>query len=104
MCSIQSTTSAPLRGSPRSLIERHSSREVLELRFEDGVAPELDGKLDGLVERIETLPDRVLLYGADGEATSSAVHALGLKPVSQLVRRSSLEDVFLRLAGRSLNE
>jgi lipooligosaccharide transport system ATP-binding protein len=91
-------------GSPRSLIEQHSSREVLELRFDDGVTPDLQGKLDGLVERVEQLPDRVLLYGRDGEQTAEAIGALGLRPVSQLVRRSSLEDVFLRLTGRSLIE
>lgn len=92
------------QGSPRALVSEHSSNEVLELRFEDGVTPDLDGKLDGLVDRVEQLPDRVLLYGRDGEAAVEAVHALGLKPVSQLVRRSSLEDVFLRLTGRTLIE
>jgi len=91
-------------GSPRSLIEQHSSREVLELRFEDGEQPDLEGKLDGLVERVEHLPDRTLLYGSDGEAAAEALHAEGIRPVSQLVRRSSLEDVFLRLTGRSLIE
>ena len=91
-------------GSPRSLIERYSSREVLELRFEIGVTADLDGKLAGLVERSEQLPDRLLLYGNDGEAAAEAVHQLGLRPISQLVRRSSLEDVFLRLTGRSLVE
>jgi lipooligosaccharide transport system ATP-binding protein len=74
------------------------------LRFEDGVTPQLDGTLDGLVERVELLPDRVLLYGNDGEETAEAIHALGYRPVSQLVRRSSLEDVFLRLTGRTLIE
>ena len=92
------------QGSPRSLIAEHSSREVLELRFEDGVTPDLDGRLGGLVERIEQLPDRLLLYGGDGEEAAEAVHALGIRPASQLVRRSSLEDVFLRLTGRSLIE
>jgi lipooligosaccharide transport system ATP-binding protein len=91
-------------GSPRTLIEEHSSREVLELRFEDGVTPQLEGRLDGLAERIEHLPDRLLLYGNDGEKTAEAVHALGFRPASQLVRRSSLEDVFLRLTGRRLVE
>jgi lipooligosaccharide transport system ATP-binding protein len=91
-------------GSPRSLIDRYSSREVLELRFEGGATPDLEGKLDGFVERSEQLPDRLLLYGHDGEATAEAIHALGVRPVSQLVRRSSLEDVFLRLTGRSLVE
>ena len=91
-------------GSPRQLIAQHSSREVLELRFEDGVTLDLEGRLDGLVERAEHLPDRWLLYGADGEATAEAIHALGYRPVSQLVRRSSLEDVFLRLTGRTLVE
>jgi lipooligosaccharide transport system ATP-binding protein len=91
-------------GSPRSLIEQHSSREVLELRFDDGATPELQDRLDGLVERIEQLPDRLLLYGDDGEKAATAIHALGIRPATQLVRRSSLEDVFLRLTGRTLIE
>lgn len=91
-------------GSPRSLIEQHSSREVLELRFDDGATPELQDRLDGLVERIEQLPDRLLLYGDDGEKAAAAIHALGIRPATQLVRRSSLEDVFLRLTGRTLIE
>ena len=91
-------------GSPRELIDEHSSREVLELRFETPQAPDLDGQLDGLVDRVEQLPDRLLIYTTDGEAAAEAVHKLGWRPVSQLVRRSSLEDVFLRLTGRSLIE
>jgi len=90
-------------GSPRSLIDQFSSREVLELRFPIDTTPALDG-LDGLAERIEALPDRVLLYPSDGEAAAAAVHGRGLRPESILVRRSTLEDVFLRLTGRSLIE
>ncbi len=90
-------------GSPRSLIEQYSSREVLELRFPMDSTPALD-KLNGLADRIEALPDRVLLYTTDGEATAGAVHSRGLRPESTLVRRSTLEDVFLRLTGRSLIE
>jgi lipooligosaccharide transport system ATP-binding protein len=91
-------------GSPRELIERYSTREVLELRFPVGVQETLDGQLDGVGERIEHLPDRVLVYAADGEAAAEAVHTRGLRPETSLVRRSSLEDVFLRLTGRSLVE
>ena len=91
-------------GSPRSLIEQYATREVTELRFAPGVQETLDGQLDGLAERIERLPDRVLLYAHDGEAVVAAAHARGLQPVQVLVRRSSLEDVFLRLTGRSLIE
>jgi lipooligosaccharide transport system ATP-binding protein len=91
-------------GSPRALIEQYSTREVTELRFEPGVADTLDGRLDGIAERIEHLPDRVLLYTDDGEAAVAAVHERGLRPEAVLVRRSSLEDVFLRLTGRSLIE
>jgi lipooligosaccharide transport system ATP-binding protein len=89
-------------GSPRDLIEQYSTREVTELRFAPGVAETLDGQLDGIAERVENLPDRVLLYADDGEAAALAVNQRGLKPESVLVRRSSLEDVFLRLTGRSL--
>jgi lipooligosaccharide transport system ATP-binding protein len=91
-------------GSPRQLIERYATREVLELRFPVGVQETLDGQLDGLGERVEHLPDRVLVYAVDGEAAASAAHERGLRPESVLVRRSSLEDVFLRLTGRTLVE
>jgi lipooligosaccharide transport system ATP-binding protein len=91
-------------GSPRQLIERYSTREVTELRFPAGVQETLNGQLDGLAERVELLPDRVLLYADDGEAAVAAAHERGLQPETVLVRRSSLEDVFLRLTGRSLIE
>jgi lipooligosaccharide transport system ATP-binding protein len=91
-------------GSPRDLIERYSSREVTELRFPGGVQETLDGQLDDLAERIEWLPDRVLLYADDGEAVAVAAHERGLRPETVLVRRSTLEDVFLRLTGRTLIE
>ncbi|HET7029914.1 MAG TPA: ABC transporter ATP-binding protein [Candidatus Limnocylindrales bacterium] len=91
-------------GSPRDLIARYSTREVTELRFAAGVQETLDGQLDGLAERIELLPDRVLLYADDGEAAVEGAHRRGLRPETVLVRRSTLEDVFLRLTGRSLIE
>jgi lipooligosaccharide transport system ATP-binding protein len=89
-------------GSPRSLIERWSSREVTELRFPTGVQETLGAALDGIGDRIDQLPDRVLVYSEDGEAVSAAIHERGLLPETVLVRRSSLEDVFLRLTGRTL--
>jgi lipooligosaccharide transport system ATP-binding protein len=91
-------------GSPRELIERYSTREVLELRFPDGVRASLDGRLDGLADRIEALPDRHLLYVDDGERALEAVHDRQIPVESALVRRATLEDVFLRLTGRSLIE
>ena len=92
-------------GSPRDLIERYSTREVVEMRFDDGNRPEdLSYWTDGLVSRVEPLPDRVLLYTDDGDAASHAMHERGLVPESVLVRRSTLEDVFLHLTGRSLIE
>jgi lipooligosaccharide transport system ATP-binding protein len=89
-------------GSPRQLIDRYSTREVAEMRFPAGVQETLDGQLDGLADRVERLPDRVLLYAEDGEAVAEAAHHRGLRPETVLVRRSTLEDVFLRLTGRSL--
>ena len=89
-------------GSPRALVEQHSSREVLELRFaSDDHAPYADA-VGGVGERVEVLPDRLLVYTADGDAAADAVAARGLHPMSTLVRRSGLEDVFLRLTGRQL--
>ncbi len=117
-------------GSPRQLIERYVTREVLELRFNrdddgssasgengsDGISADgLDylapddhryedvlGQLEGLADRVEALPDRMLVYTADGDATAAAAYERGLRPASVLVRRATLEDVFLRLTGRSL--
>ncbi len=91
-------------GSPRELISRYSSREVLELRLSDADRGRFEGTLDGLVERIEWLPDRVLLYAESGEAVLSQITDTGLHPESALVRRATLEDVFLTLTGRSLVE
>src|SRR5205814_555001 len=91
-------------GSPRRLIDQYSTREVLELRFSIDAPPSLDGKFEGLADRVEVLPDRVLLYTQDGEAAAAALHGRGVQPESTLVRRSTLEDVFLRLTGRSLIE
>jgi lipooligosaccharide transport system ATP-binding protein len=91
-------------GSPRALIERYATREVLELRLRQEDLANLDGRLDGLAERIEALPDRLLLYTGDGDAAAIAVHERGLRPEQVLVRRSTLEDVFLRLTGRTLVE
>jgi lipooligosaccharide transport system ATP-binding protein len=91
-------------GSPRELIDRYSTREVLELRFTDAVAATLDGRLAGLADRTEKLPDRLLLYTNDGEQALDEIHRREIPVESALVRRSSLEDVFLRLTGRSLVE
>ena len=89
-------------GAPRDLIGLHATREVLELRFGLGEQDSAVARIDGLVPRVEVLPDRLLLYSDDAEATSGEVHRLGLAPVSVVVRRSTLEDVFLRLTGRQL--
>jgi len=92
-------------GSPRSLIEQWSTREVVELRFgvdEDTGA--MAEKLDWTGLRVEALPDRVLVYADDGDHVADEVHRRGFTPESTLVRRSSLEDVFLRLTGRTLVE
>jgi lipooligosaccharide transport system ATP-binding protein len=90
-------------GSPVELIERYSTKEVLELRFPPGTAPSAEA-LAPHAERVEALPDRLLLYTADGEHAQAAVAQAGHHPLSALVRRSSLEDVFLRLTGRTLVE
>jgi lipooligosaccharide transport system ATP-binding protein len=91
-------------GSPAELIQRYSSREVVELRFGSDKNAEVAGMLVGTGERMEVLPDRILIYTADGEADLARIIEGGLRPLTTLVRRSSLEDVFLRLTGRSLVE
>ena len=91
-------------GAPRSLIERFSTREVVELRFTTDDHEEYFERLSPFAERVEVLPDRVLLYVDNGDETLRQVHAAGITPSSTLVRRSSLEDVFLHLTGRSLTE
>ena len=92
-------------GSPRQLIEEHATREVAELRFglaDDGnVHEQVAGKIEDL-GRLEVLPDRILVYSPDGEEVIAKVHERGLEPIAVLVRRSTLEDVFLKLTGRTL--
>jgi lipooligosaccharide transport system ATP-binding protein len=91
-------------GSPRSLIAEHTTREVLELRFATDELAGYAGKLAGVGDRVEVLPDRILVYTDDGDAAAVAVHQRDLAPTSVLVRRASLEDVFLTLTGRTLVE
>ena len=100
-------------GSPRELIAQYSTREVLELRFpDDARVPEpgasarqaVEEQLNGIGDRVEMLPDRVQVYTADGEHALQQVHARGIPLESAVVRRSTLEDVFLRLTGRALIE
>jgi len=90
-------------GSPAGLIREHSSREVLEVRFGSDRNADAAQKLEG-VGRLEVLPDRILVYSEDGEGSLAEVIRRGLQPITSLVRRSSLEDVFLRLTGRTLIE
>ncbi|MFQ5553883.1 MAG: ABC transporter ATP-binding protein [Acidimicrobiia bacterium] len=90
------------RGSPQQLIEEHSTREVVELRFRPGEQEAALESLEGVAKRLEALPDRVLLYTQDADPTVREVHARGLRPETVVERRSSLEDVFLKLTGRSL--
>ncbi len=91
-------------GSPRELIEQHSSREVVELRYHSAAEREAAlPRLAAVFERVEGLPDRILVYADDGDQVSSRLNG-GAVPSSVLVRRSSLEDVFLTLAGRTLED
>jgi lipooligosaccharide transport system ATP-binding protein len=92
-------------GSPRELIDRYSTPEVLELRFDPSLHESAAEKLTAVpARRREVLADRVLLYVEDGDAALAAVRGLGLDPLTSLVRRSTLEDVFLRLTGRRLED
>ena len=99
---IMDTARIVAEGSPRELIRRYSSREVVELRFAAGSRNGAVRQLAGVGDRIEELPDRLLGYTDAGDATSAAVESRGLDVISLLVRRSSLEDVFLALTGRTL--
>ncbi|HEV8249404.1 MAG TPA: ABC transporter ATP-binding protein [Gaiellaceae bacterium] len=89
-------------GSPRELIKRYVEREVVELRLGAECVDGAAGRLQGVGERIEELADRILVATDDGDATVAAVHERGVQPESVLIRRSTLEDVFLSITGRTL--
>ena len=89
-------------GTPRELITHHSTREVVELRFNTDSHDGYHDRLAPFAQRLEILPDRVLLYVDEGDETLRRIHEERITPMSALVRRSSLEDVFLRLTGRTL--
>jgi len=91
-------------GSPAELIRKHSSREVLEVRFGSERNARVAEQIAGFGDRIEVLPDRILVYSGNGEREMERMTQAGLHPITSLVRRSSLEDVFLRLTGRTLIE
>ena len=89
-------------GSPAELIKQFSSKEVLEVRFGSSANKNVAKQIEGLGDRTEVLPDRILIYSDNGEKILERIVKLGLHPLTSLVRRSSLEDVFLRLTGRTL--
>ena len=89
-------------GSPADLIKQYSSKEVLEVRFGSAKNAEAASQIANLGDRTEVLPDRILIYAEDGEKVLKQIVKLGFEPVTSLVRRSSIEDVFLRLTGRQL--
>jgi lipooligosaccharide transport system ATP-binding protein len=89
-------------GSPADLIKQYSSKEVLEVRFGSSANKNAANQIEGLGDRTEVLPDRILIYSENGEKILEKIVKLGLNPLTSLVRRSSLEDVFLRLTGRTL--
>jgi lipooligosaccharide transport system ATP-binding protein len=89
-------------GPPRELIALHSTREVVELRFDTDSPEAVNSRLTQFAQRVEVLPDRILLYVDVGDDTLREIHDAGIVPASALVRRSSLEDVFLNLTGRTL--
>ena len=91
-------------GSPAELIRKYSTKEVVELRFGSEKNAEMAEKLHDTCDHIEQLPDRILLYSDDGETLLSNIVSGGAHPITSLVRRTSLEDVFLKLTGRSLVE
>lgn len=91
-------------GTPRGLIDEHATREVLELRLAADDRGSVGEHIGDLAVRIEELPDRVLVYTADGDAALARLREAGIHPAGSLVRRSSLEDVFLRLTGRTLTD
>ena len=86
-------------GSPRELIERYVTREVLELRVSDGARDSLVPRVGPLAKHVEVLPDRLQLHADDGEQVLEEIHAIGVPIDRALVRRATLEDVFLRLTG-----
>ncbi len=90
--------------SPADLIKKFSTKEVLEVRFGSDRNSQVSDQLKSMCERIEVLPDRILMYADDAELLLESIHRASLHPLTSLVRRSSLEDVFLRLTGRSLIE
>jgi lipooligosaccharide transport system ATP-binding protein len=91
-------------GSPQALISTYTSPHVVELRFGTDTLDDYVGKLDGVGDRVDALPDRLLVYATDGDAVVTEVHRRGLSPSTVLIRRSTLEDVFLIRTGRMLEE
>ncbi|MFM6979968.1 MAG: ABC transporter ATP-binding protein [Micrococcales bacterium] len=89
-------------GSPAELIKQYSSKEVLEVRFGSSKNATVAKKIADIGDRQEHLPDRILIYAQSGDKCLAEIEKRGFNPITSLVRRSSLEDVFLRLTGRTL--
>jgi lipooligosaccharide transport system ATP-binding protein len=92
-------------GAPEELIARHVGREVLELTIDDRYpVEELLASLEGRFDSYERADRQLLLYTDDAERLLEAIDHARFPSERSVVRRATLEDVFLRLTGRTLRE
>ncbi len=87
-------------GTPAALIRDHVPSQVVEIRLAYDQDSSIVAPLHGDALRVEDLKDRVLLYADDVQAL--VARAAELDGVQTLVRRTTLDDVFLKITGRGL--
>lgn len=90
-------------GRPSELIEKHVGREVLEIRLPEQVISSIS-KDDPLIRGFDAYRDTLMLYSDDADQLWDKMQAKGVNTDYASVRRSTLEDVFLKLTGRRLIE
>ena len=92
-------------GRPADLVRDHVGREVLELRLDEGCdADRLVASLNGRIQGHDLSEQTLMLYADNAEKVLEELDHDVFPTESALVRRATLEDVFLRLTGRSLRE
>jgi lipooligosaccharide transport system ATP-binding protein len=88
--------------SPWELIKSEVSPYVVEVRGDENARQQILEAVSGQIDFHEALSDRLLLYTANAIPLHAQIQDMNIQVKTLLSRRSTLEDVFLKLTGREL--
>lgn len=90
--------------TPQNLVQKHIGREVLEIRVSEKEKSQILSLNTELIKGHDSFRDLLILYSDEADQLLDVIKNTTINTDYTTVRRSGLEDVFLKLTGRRLNE